>query len=444
LKQVRPLPPCEPPAGRLWVGFSGGLDSSVLLHWLKQHLPKSAQLRAIHVHHGLHADADAWLAHCQTVCDAAGIELHGLRIELNEPQRNIEAQARKARFAAFQSRLAEGDTLALAHHADDVAETLLLRLMRGAGSRALANMQTHGQFGALRLWRPLLGNSRNDLLAYARAQDLPFIEDGSNADLRFDRNFLRHMILPQLDARFGHVQQRLLHSATQLQRDAELLQPRIDQALQQCRSAHGLQLATLHTLPEALQAHVLRAWLNELRHSPPGSAALHELLRQIAAYQTAQQIQYRSDSYCLQVWNGTLYCTAEHPETHDDADFSVHWDGAQPLTLPRGGLLHWQGQAPLAVRVCYRQGGERIRLVNRNMHHSVKKLLSAQIPPWQRDALPFVYNESGELLAVGSVLISQTLADLTERTGSRLHWAFRGMGNEQNTEESRRVTGCRL
>jgi tRNA(Ile)-lysidine synthase len=422
LNEARPLPPCEPPAGSLWVGFSGGLDSSVLLHWLKQHLPKSTPLRAIHVHHGLHADADAWLAHCQTVCDAAGIELHGLRIELSEPQRNIEAQARKARYSAFQSRLADGDTLALAHHADDIAETLLLRLMRGAGSRALANMQTHGRFGALRLWRPLLGNSRNDLLAYARAQDLQFIEDGSNADLRFDRNFLRHKILPQLDARFGHVQQRLLHSAAQLQRDAELLQPRIDHALQQCRNAHGLQLATLQTLPEALQAHVLRAWLNELQQSPPGSVALHELLRQIAAYRTAQQIQYRSKVYSLMVWNGTLYCTGEHPETRDDADFSMYWDGARPLTLPRGGLLQWQGQAPLAVRVCYRQGGERIRLVNRNMHHSVKKIVSARIPPWQRDALPFVYNESGELLAVGSALVSQTLADLSERTGSRLHW----------------------
>ena len=422
MKPVEPLPACEPPSTRIWVGLSGGLDSSVLLHWLKQHLPISTQLHAIHVHHGLHADADAWLAHCQTVCDAAGIELHGLRIELREPQRNIEAQARKARFAAFQSRLADGDTLALAHHADDVAETLLLRLLRGAGSRALANMQTHSRLGALRLWRPLLGNSRNDLLAYARAQHVAFIEDGSNADLRFDRNFIRHTILPQLEARFGNVQQRLLHSAAQLQSDAELLQPQIDQALQQCRNAQGLQLATLQTLPEALQAHVLRAWLGELQHSPPGSAALHELLRQIAAHQAAQQTQYRSDSYCLQVWNGTLYCTNENPETNHHSEFNTLWDGTRPLALPRGGLLQWQGQAPLPVRVCYRQGGERIRLVNRRMHHSVKKLLSAQIPPWQRDVLPFVYNESGELLAVGSVLISQTLADLTERTGSRLHW----------------------
>lgn len=422
MKPTKPLPACAPPSTRIWVGFSGGLDSSVLLHWFQQHCSASLQLRAIHVNHGLHNDANVWSAHCQAVCDAAGIELHSLRIELSEPQRNIEAQARKARYAAFQSVLAEGDTLALAHHADDVAETLLLRLLRGSGSRALANMQTHSRFNGIHLWRPLLNHSRDDLIAYANAHQLRFIEDSSNQDIRFDRNFLRHAILPELESRFGQVRQRLLHSATQLQQDADLLQPRIDSTLHQCRNAHGLSVAALQTIPEALQAHVLRAWITEQQHSPPGGHALHELLRQLVAHRTDKATQYRCDDYALQVWNGTLYLVRNSALVENYAEFNVRWDGRQPLALPCGSLLQWQGTAPLSLRVCYRQGGECIRQVNRKMHHSVKKLLSRQIPPWQRDTLPFVYNESGELLAVGSVLISQTLADLTERTGSRLHW----------------------
>ena len=147
---------CAPPSARVWVGFSGGLDSSVLLHGLKQHLPGSCTLEAIHIHHGLNPAADAWAAHCQTVCDALGIALHSECIRIEDTHRNIEAQARLARYAAFARLVNAGDTLALAHHADDVAETLLLRLMRGAGTEALGNMKALSRYGEMKIWRPLL------------------------------------------------------------------------------------------------------------------------------------------------------------------------------------------------------------------------------------------------------------------------------------------------
>jgi tRNA(Ile)-lysidine synthase len=421
LNEARPLPPCEPPADRLWVGFSGGLDSTVLLHWLNRNRPVGQSLQAIHINHGLHPDADAWAAHCQAVCDDAGIELHCRQVVIADRQRNIEAQARAARYAAF-AQYVQSATLALAHHSDDLAETLLLRLLRGAGTEALANMQEHGRMAGVALWRPLLANTRADLEAYAKHHGLHWIDDTSNTDTGFDRNFLRHTILPLLESRFANVPGRLAHSAALLLADAGLLQPQIDTALSQCRTQHGLRVAALKTLPEALQAHVLRAWLAELDMNPPGSYALKELIRQLADHRPEQQTQYLGDDYGLQAWNGILHHFSRLGMVDTHAEFSMVWDGHSPLPLPRGGVLSWQGSAPFPLRVSYRIGGERIRLPGRGMRHSVKKLLSTQVPPWQRDALPFVYNEHNELLAVGTVLISQTLADCTELTGSRLHW----------------------
>lgn len=421
MNEARPLPPCEPPAERLWVGFSGGLDSTVLLHWLNQNRPAGHSLQAIHIHHGLHPEADAWAAHCQAVCDDAGIELKCLHVEIADRQRNIEAQARAARYAAFGQCVQNG-TLALAHHADDLAETLLLRLLRGAGTEALANMQEHGHMAGLALWRPLLANTRADLQAYAKHHGLQWIDDTSNSDTGFDRNFLRHTIVPLLETRFANVPRRLAHSAALLLADAELLQPHIADALSQCRTQDGLRLATLLTLPEAMQAHVLRAWLAELDLNPPGSYAMKELLRQLHDHRPEQQTQYHGDNYGLQAWNGILHQFGRQGTNDNQTEFSMNWDGSSPLPLPRGGVLSWQGSVSFPLRVTYRIGGERIRLPGRGMRHSVKKLLSTQVPPWQRDALPFVYNDHNELLAVGTVLISQTLADFTERTGSRLHW----------------------
>ena len=417
-----PATPCAPPSKRVWVGFSGGLDSGVLLHWLKRNLPADTSLQAIHVHHGLNPAADAWTAHCQSVCDELGLVLRIERITIEDQSRNIEAQARAARYAAFARHVAPADTLALAHHADDVAETLLLRLMRGAGTEALGNMKAHSRYGDMQVWRPLLTLRRADLQAYAEANALAWIEDASNADTGFDRNFVRGEVLPLLESRFPNAAARLARSAALLQADAGLLQPLIADRLAHCTGPQGLHLAMLMAQPAELQAHLLRAWLHDNGQAAPGAEALHEFLRQLNAHEPDDDTRLDGPDYAVQLWDGTLMLRVKPGSESEGCALDVLWNGREALPLPRGGLLAWQGAAPMPVRVRYRQGGERIRLPGQAMQHSVKKLLSTRVPPWQRAALPFVYNEHNELLAVGEVLVSAQLDDLSRQHGLRLHW----------------------
>lgn len=419
---MRALPAaCLPPSATVRVGFSGGLDSTVLLHWLKHALPAGTALHAIHVHHGLQADADAWEAHCRALCADWGIPLQVEHVRIADRNRNLEQQAREARHAAFARHLQPGDTLALAHHGDDVAETLLLRLMRGAGTEALGNMAERENRANHHLWRPLLDFARADLLAYAQAHALSWVEDASNADTGPDRNFLRQCVLPLLESRFGNVRARLSHSAALLREDAALLRPLVEDALAICRSEAGLSLSRLRALAPPLQAHVLRAWLSDAGHASPGAEALREFLHQLAEHTPDDDTRLDGPGYQIALWAGDVHLRVDGSDA-DGAEFDRLWDGRTPLRLPRSGELAWQGDAPFPVRVRYRHGGERIRLPGRDLHHAVKKLLSERIPPWQRAVLPFVYNGDGELLAVGDVLVSAVLDDLSRRRGIRLRW----------------------
>ncbi|MBP7982151.1 MAG: tRNA lysidine(34) synthetase TilS [Arenimonas sp.] len=401
-----------PPSQTIYAGFSGGLDSTVLLHALKHEIdPARFTLNAIHVHHGLHPYADHWAAHCLELCQRWGIALNIVNIHITDTGRNLEHQAREARYRAFSDMLKPGDCLALAHHQNDVAETLLLRLMRGSGTEALGNMREIQQRGHYSVWRPLLHYSRPELEQYAQAHQLDWIEDGSNADVRFDRNFIRHRILPELEQRFPSAAQRLAHSASLLTADADLLQPRIEALVQQCADGGQLDAVSLRALEPALQAHVIRHWLEQHACALPGAAALTEFIRQLAAAQSDDDTQLACADYALRIWNGRIFLVRDQALAVP-AEFDLAWDGMQALALPRGGSLRWQGNPHCATRVTYRRGGERILLAGRTQSQSVKKLLSSRVAPWLRDSLPFVYNEQGELLAVADVLSAQALHQL--------------------------------
>lgn len=418
MKSAKALIRSQPPTQTIYAGFSGGLDSTVLLHALKHQLdPSRHHLSAIHIHHGLHPNALDWSLHCRELCERWGIALSIVEINIADPGRNLEHQAREARYGAFSDILKADDCLALAHHQNDVAETLLLRLMRGSGTEALGNMRETQQRGHYTVWRPLLHWPRAELERYAQAHQLVWIEDGSNADVRYDRNFIRHRILPELEQRFPNAAQRLAHSAALLTADAGLLQPLIASHVGHCLHGDQLDALRLRALEPALQAHVLRQWLQALGRATPSAPALAEFIRQLATAQTEDDTQLAYADCTLRVWNGKIFLV-EGEQHAEPAGCDMLWDGMQALALPRGGTLSWRGEPPGATRVAYRHGGERILLAGRAHSQSVKKLLSARVPPWLRDSLPFVYNEQGELLAVADVLTSQLL----QQTPATLIW----------------------
>ncbi|MGJ4730503.1 tRNA lysidine(34) synthetase TilS, partial [Luteimonas sp. SDU101] len=257
--------PAPPGQGPLLVGYSGGLDSTVLLHLLAADgALRRRGLRAVHVHHGLHPEADAWARHCADACRDLDVHLDVVRVRVaRDSGDGLEAAARAARHAAFAGALADDAILALAHHRDDQAETFLLRALRASGTDGLAAMRAWRRFGPGWMWRPLLELPRAALLAHAQRHGLRWIEDPSNASDAHDRNFLRHRVMPLLQARWPQADAAFARAA-ELQREAAALLDEGDaQALAAVRTVdpHCLHVAPLVALPAPRRARVVRRWV---------------------------------------------------------------------------------------------------------------------------------------------------------------------------------------
>jgi tRNA(Ile)-lysidine synthase len=265
------------------VALSGGVDSVVLLHLLHQlQKTKKFTLKASHVHHGLSKNADKWVKFCEKLCTKLSIPLDVNYIKL--PQKKslgIEGEARQLRYEKLLQ--SQTDLVVLAHHEDDQAETFLLQLIRGAGVKGLSSM---AHFDATRrLWRPLLNTSRIDIESYAKKHKLKWIEDESNQNIDFDRNFIRSKVLPILKNRFNHIIKVISRSASHLAEAQHLLddlaQIDLKKHLKSNNYKHKLQVKTLDKLSNARAKNVLRYWLEINDQMMPSKDLLDELLRQV-------------------------------------------------------------------------------------------------------------------------------------------------------------------
>lgn len=408
------------------VGYSGGMDSSVLLHLLAADpARRAAGLRAIHVHHGLHRDADAWAAHCQQVCARLEVPLSVVRVQVDRGAGlGPEGAARAARHRAFAEELRAGEVLALGHHRDDQAETFLLRALRGSGVDGLTAMRPWRAFGRGSLWRPMLDIARADLLAYARAHRLDWIEDPGNDDPGCDRNLLRHALLPQLHERWPHAAAALARSAQLCAQAHDLLEAEDAQALADARiTPQTVALDVLRALPVSRRARVLRRWVADLGLPPlPGNGIArieHDLLP--AARDAHPCFDWQGAR--MQRWRDVLHAGPLRAPL--PSEWQIAWDGRTPLRLPTGDTLALLGtdgfEADVIVHA--RRGGERLRLPGRTHSHALKHLLQETgIPPWQRERLPLLSTEDGSLLAAGDHLHSATLAAWLDARSARLQW----------------------
>ena len=389
------------PHRRLLVGFSGGLDSTALLHVAAG---LDSGLTALHINHGLHPEADAWERHCAAFCRQLGVRFLS---QPAPPAGKREADARAARYQAFDSLLQAEDLLLLAHHRDDQAETVLLRLLQGRGGFGMP--RTRRLHGGARILRPWLKAPRAELLAHARQANLHWLEDPANADLVHDRNFLRHEILPQLIARWPGAATALAAGAeTQQARDAllaYLLDPvRGDAPGAVAADACEIDLAAF---PEELRTTALRLWLGGLGEFGAAQAALAEFARQMDAPADAQPELKLARGALRRHRNRARYIQAA---PNIQPSYPLNPPGE--LNLPQGLLIAaaagegagFHAPGPLEVR--FRQGGE--RLMCRGRSRSVKKLLQAAgIPPWERKTHPLVYGD-GQLLALPGIAIADT------------------------------------
>lgn len=407
------------------IAFSGGLDSTVLLHLLadlakNQSLPP---LQAIHVHHGLQAAADAWPAHCQAVCDAAGVSLRVMYVCV-QPGASLERAARDARYQAFAEAIGPGELLLTGQHRDDQAETLLFRLLRGAGVRGLAAMPAQRPLGEGHLVRPLLDVSRAELEVYARAQQLSWIEDPSNSDPRFSRNYLRHQLFPLLTARWPQAVNTLARTAGHLAEAQGLLDElaQLDVQAAQLPSAFpwlalpSLALAPLRDLSDARQRNALRYWLAPLTPLPDSEHWVGwNTLRDAKA--DAQPVWRLADGQLHRCNDRIWWVPAVWSEF---SDTPLSWSRPQnPLQLPGNGQLYFSGHAPEGpLSIGYRQGGEVMEVPGRGRRELKRLLNESAVPGFIRGRLPLLYQGS-RLLAVANLARAST----GQGDDWQLHWA---------------------
>lgn len=396
------------PAGPLCVGYSGGIDSLALLHALAN-LPvaRARGLSAIHVDHGLQPESADWARHCQATAAALQLPLRIARVAVARGDGDgLEAAARTARLDAFRRHLPDGAFLVLAHHADDQTETVLLKLLRGAGPEGLRGMRPLRALGEHRLWRPLLDLRRDALRDYAQAHALQWIDDPSNADTQRARNFLRHAVLPTLRARWPRLDATVAQSARWQSAAADQLEHDTAVALAQIQ---GLDPATLDAqawlaLSDALRPLTLRRWLRELGLPAPEHAHIEQLQRQLREANDDRNPCVSWAGAELRRYRDRLHALAPCPAPA--ADWQHDWDGQGTLDLPAGcGRLSLPSAAtaPLALTVRLRRGGERLRPLGHAHTRELRDLLQqAGVPPWLRGRLPLIYRD-GELLAVADL-----------------------------------------
>ena len=411
------------------VAFSGGLDSTVLLHqlvlWRAQN-PEVA-LRAIHIHHGLSPQADSWVQHCESVCAQWQVPLVVERVHLEDDGLGIEAQARRARYQAFAQTLLPGEVLMTAQHLDDQCETFLLALKRGSGPAGLSAMGESSSFAGTQLIRPLLAQTREALEAWARQHELCWIEDESNQDDTYDRNFLRLRVTPLLQQRWPHFAQATARSAALCAEQESLLDELLANDLADCVTSHGaLLLAPLMVMSDVRRAALLRRWLAGLNAPMPSRDGLERIWQEVALAREDAAPCFRLGEYAVRRYQSQLWWVKSN---HGQSETVLPWPcWKTPLTLPAGlgsvqlisaGELRMP-QADEAVSIRFKAPGV-LHIVGRNGGRKLKKIWQEQgIPPWRRDTTPLLfYGET--LIAAAGVFVTREGAAVDEE-GVSLIW----------------------
>lgn len=391
----------------LWVACSGGRDSTLLLHLLARS-PESwpgYRLRVVHVDHRLHIDSGRWALHVRRQATDLAVPFTLLPVQVPTSRgQGLEQAARDVRYRALAALLQSGDLVATAHHAEDQVETVLLRLLRGAGPQGLAGMPASRPLGAGRLIRPLLTTEPNELAAWTAEYNLRWVRDPANADRHHDRNYLRHEVLPVLRARWPGLSAPVLRSAS-LCRDLAV------PAVAAARDEDALDLAPLEGVAAAQQRHALRAWLAGRGLRMPSLAHLDALRQQLFHASRDRQPRWTLDGMEVLRFRGQAYLYTV------DADRGAHvsltdnqwWRVSERARLPWGGDLYLlaasgQGLRPAAVRgglrIAVRRGGERLLL--RGHHRRLKTLFQEwRIAPWLRSRWPLLF-DGDALVAVPS------------------------------------------
>lgn len=381
---------------RIVLAYSGGLDSSVLLHQL---IPVSDRFEVLawHVNHGLQETASEMESFCRSQAKKYHLKFKSSRLKLDPGSSNLESNARRERYKIFEDQLTGKDCLLTAHHADDQVETFILNVLRGSGSAGLRGIASSRPLGRSLLLRPLLGVSKQDLLAYAEAHDLKWFDDPSNKSDRFNRNYLRNQVTPLLRARWpGYLDSIQAVVSIQAETQDALDEFAIQDLRQLRNNSQGdcLPIPALLMLSPIRQKNLIRYWLRQANCDGLPRARLNQLIGQLNVRQDAMPM-ISGSGYDFRIYDQGLYLVPrnqliELQECYDFAAKPLLEIESTGLKVKRGSILRRlrRNDCGQSIKLRFRQ---RDSGSNPDRHRLKRLFQKHKIPPWERPSTPQIY-----------------------------------------------------
>jgi tRNA(Ile)-lysidine synthase len=412
------------------LGLSGGLDSCVLLHLLaNMQTQLDFKLKAIHVHHGLSSSADDWLNFCKQKCKLLDIEFDAVKVKINEKgSLGIEGEARELRYEAIKKK--QKGVVALGHHQNDQAETLLLQLLRGSGLKGLAGMPEFDE--ERKFWRPMLNIKKELLEKYASENDIKYIKDESNEDINFDRNFIRKKVLPLIESRYPASIETISRSATNISEGHQINELLALDDSKNVMSDDGshLLIENLNKLPNLRAINLIRWWLSFNDLLMPSKKNVEELFRQVKLIKKDTSLNLKiSNDRSIRAFDDKLLIVSI---MNDLPSYHFKWAGQEEIELPNKSKLHFVktkkgglSLSKLGAKSLYiksRTGGEKLKSFPDQPSRSLKYLFQkADIPHWERDQVPLVYANE-QLVAVPNLGVQYEYQSKVGEVGYQIKW----------------------
>ncbi len=407
----------------VWIAYSGGVDSHVLLHLIATASPAIKNINVIHVDHQLQAQSQQWAEHCRAICQQLALPFHLVAVDVEQiAQLGLEAAARQARYSAIKKQIPDDAILLTAQHQHDQAETLLLQLLRGSGPKGLSAMAKHGNSHGLEIVRPLLDCSQADIMNYAEHHQLSWIEDPSNHDSNLNRNYVRNQLWPIIESRWPSAAKTLSRSSRLSAEADALLTELAVHDLAAVATESSIHIDRLLELSVARQRNCLRHYIEQHDLPLPSESVLQQIIDSVCSasedatprvtWQHCEAIRYQQSLYIQKLQSLLSY--QQHYEV----------DGTQSVILNQQQQIDWSVsdtgiKQPLlekGLTISFRQGGEVIQLAGKAHHQSLKKLMQQwHVPPWERGRIPLVFDGDELIAVVGYAISQQALPELNQQ-----------------------------
>ena len=425
-RQIKPLLP-----NKFCIAFSGGVDSTVLLHVMKNIIDEKSQIRAIHINHNIVDNSKVWTKTCKSICKNFGIDIEIISLEVTHNGYGLEAAARDERYEKLKEKLYENEYLLTAHHEEDQMETVFLRMARGTGLDGLQGINEKYSFGEGIIFRPMLEVSKTSVMDYAKEHQLKWVEDSSNQDTHFDRNFLRKKIIPQFRERWPSIASSVSRLSQLSAQNIKILNQIAEEDIGPIANMNELPLAKLLDKSFERANNMLRYIILANGMSIPSMKTLQDGLKEMLDPETDKSVIAWKD-YCIRKYKNHLYFLSNSDLEPNKVDVRIPWEIGKTVNLGENigtieaTFIHGDG---LSIEKCknkltisYRQGGELIKPIGHRINKSLKNLFQEnQILPWMRDKIPLIYYQD-ELVSVADLWFNQNYVASQNEAGFVVNW----------------------